>query len=317
MASKRGLDSDLGGFAIAHFANHDDVRVLAQDRAQGVGKAQPNLRVNLDLVDAFKLVLNRLFNGDNLEGVGIEFRERGVEGGGFARTGRAGDQQDAVRARQQTVELLQVIACKTNRLEAEAHVRTIKHAHDDALAMHGGHGGDTQVKLAAFDAYFDAPVLRQTPLGNVEVRHEFDAGVDRSAMLGRDNFGDVNDAVHPITYMQAVVKGLQVDVRCAQVNHAANDLIDHTDDGRFTGEVLEMFNKITAIGLEGRGFISDTHFVACRQRPVNIGFDGNAGVHLQAGGQLDGFEDESIVGHGHGHSKTGFIQTQGIDMVAA
>ena len=51
MAGQRGVDGDVGGLAVADLADHDDVRVLAQDVPQARGEGQPDLRVDLDLVD--------------------------------------------------------------------------------------------------------------------------------------------------------------------------------------------------------------------------------------------------------------------------
>jgi hypothetical protein len=39
----------------------------------------------------------------------------------------------------------------------------------------------------------------------------------------------VDHAVDPVAHVQAVVEGLQVDVRGAQVDHAANDGVDQAD----------------------------------------------------------------------------------------
>ena len=39
MAGQRRLDRDLGGFQIAHFADHDDVRILTHDRTQRVARS--------------------------------------------------------------------------------------------------------------------------------------------------------------------------------------------------------------------------------------------------------------------------------------
>ena len=38
MPGQRGLRGDLGGFAVADFADHDHVRVLPQQRPQGRGE---------------------------------------------------------------------------------------------------------------------------------------------------------------------------------------------------------------------------------------------------------------------------------------
>jgi hypothetical protein len=43
VAGERRLHGDLRGLAVAHLADHDDVRVLAQDGAQGVGEGQVDL----------------------------------------------------------------------------------------------------------------------------------------------------------------------------------------------------------------------------------------------------------------------------------
>ena len=84
MPCQCGLDGDLSGFTVAHFTDHDDVGVLPQDGAQGVGKGQADLLVHLNLVDARQLVLHRLFHGDDLVGVGIDLGQGRVKRGGFA-----------------------------------------------------------------------------------------------------------------------------------------------------------------------------------------------------------------------------------------
>ena len=65
VAGKRRLHGDLGGLGIANFADHDHVGVLAHDRAQAVGEGQPDLRLDVDLIDAAQLVLDRIFDGDD------------------------------------------------------------------------------------------------------------------------------------------------------------------------------------------------------------------------------------------------------------
>ena len=40
MAGERGADGDLGGLRVADFADHDDVRILAQDGAQAGGESE-------------------------------------------------------------------------------------------------------------------------------------------------------------------------------------------------------------------------------------------------------------------------------------
>ena len=69
---------------VADLAHHDDVRVLAHDRAQRVGEGEVDLRLHLDLVDARHLVFDRVLDGDDLHVGLVEAVERGVERGGLA-----------------------------------------------------------------------------------------------------------------------------------------------------------------------------------------------------------------------------------------
>ena len=51
VAGERGLDGDLRGLEVADLADHDHVRVLAQDGAQGLGEAEVDLGVDLGLAE--------------------------------------------------------------------------------------------------------------------------------------------------------------------------------------------------------------------------------------------------------------------------
>jgi len=62
VAGERGLYRDLRGFVVADFADHDDVRVLAQDGAQRLGEIQIDFRIHLCLADTGELVLDRVFH---------------------------------------------------------------------------------------------------------------------------------------------------------------------------------------------------------------------------------------------------------------
>src|SRR4030066_234826 len=65
MAGHGGAQADFGGLLVAHFADQDNVRVLAQHRAQHACECQLNFGIHLNLIDAVKTVLDRIFNRNN------------------------------------------------------------------------------------------------------------------------------------------------------------------------------------------------------------------------------------------------------------
>ena len=79
MSCQRRLHCDLGSLPITHFANHDDVGILAQDRAQRIGKSEIDLRMHLNLVDALQLVFHGIFNGDDLLRTRIKLGKRRIQ----------------------------------------------------------------------------------------------------------------------------------------------------------------------------------------------------------------------------------------------
>ena len=97
VAGQRGFDGDLGGLVVANLTDHHDVGVAPQDRAQAGGERQARLDVDLHLVDALQAVLDRVLDGDDVLARLVELVERAVEARRLTRTGRAGDDDGAVR----------------------------------------------------------------------------------------------------------------------------------------------------------------------------------------------------------------------------
>src|SRR5690349_6464200 len=55
-----------------------------QNRAQQVGEIEPDLSLDLDLVDAGELIFNRVFDRDDVARDRVELEQSGVERRGFA-----------------------------------------------------------------------------------------------------------------------------------------------------------------------------------------------------------------------------------------
>src|SRR5207237_3932214 len=109
VAGKRGLNGDLCGLGITNFADHDLVRVVTQNGAQAAGKSQSLLFIDGNLGHTANLIFDRIFNGDDLVFVGLDFIYRSVQRGGLATASGAGDQHHAVWLADVAAELAQVL----------------------------------------------------------------------------------------------------------------------------------------------------------------------------------------------------------------
>src|SRR4030042_2291488 len=109
VAGKRCLDSHLRGLLIADFTYHNHIRILPQDRTQAISKGNIRLRINLRLPDQRKLILNRVFNSDDILLIGTYINPRRVKRGGFTATCGPGHKDDAVRTVDQLTEEIKVL----------------------------------------------------------------------------------------------------------------------------------------------------------------------------------------------------------------
>src|SRR4030095_6054726 len=74
-----------------------DIRMVEKNREQAGGKSEADLFADLDLDGAFKLVLYRVLESNDLATFVVGVGERGVKSGGLAAAGRAGEQDHALR----------------------------------------------------------------------------------------------------------------------------------------------------------------------------------------------------------------------------
>src|SRR5690606_26123404 len=247
VAGQRGLDGDARGLEVAHFADHDDVRILAHDAAQRVGEVQPDLRPGLDLVDALDLVFDRVLDGDDLDVRRVEPAQRGVQRGGLAGAGRAGHQQDAVRLLQHLLEARHERLAETEPGEIQHHRLAIEQAHHHRFAVRGRHGADAQVQLLALHPHDDAAVLWQAALGDVELGHDLDPADHRGGEVLRRAFAFLQHAVDAIAHLQPVLERFDVDVGGAQLDRALDDQVHQPDHRRLRGEVAQVLDVVEVL----------------------------------------------------------------------
>ena len=118
------------------------------------------------------------------------------------------------------------------------------------LAVDGGHGRDADVHApAAGRGDADAPVLGQAPLGDVHLRHDLDARGERGLQPPRRRLLVVEDAVDAIAHPQAVLEGLDVDVRGFGVHGLLDEEVDQPDHRRLEGHVAKLVDVLLGLAL--------------------------------------------------------------------
>ena len=174
MSGQRGLDGDLGGFAIADFPHQYHIRILAQYGAQAAGESHIDFGVDLSLADALQLILHRIFNGHDIAFVGVEAAEGGIQGSAFPRPGRPGDQNNAVWPGDQRVDPIEQSGGHAQRQQIQVDAVFVQQAQDDAFAVAGGEGGDAHVDRPPADAQRHPPILRDPFFSNIQAGHHLD-----------------------------------------------------------------------------------------------------------------------------------------------
>src|SRR5262249_38534418 len=96
MAGERSFNPGLGGLGGADLSYHDKVWVLAQERTEGRGERKADIFINMNLIDTREVKFYRILGGRNVRGDLVQFGESRVQGRGFARPRRPGNQHHSI-----------------------------------------------------------------------------------------------------------------------------------------------------------------------------------------------------------------------------
>src|SRR5262245_78117 len=99
------MNGNVRRLLVAHFPDHDHVRILANESTQGGCKRETDLRLDLRLVDAGNLIFDRILDGQNLSCRVVEYAEHGGERRRLAAAGWPGDDDQTVGKRKEAFEL--------------------------------------------------------------------------------------------------------------------------------------------------------------------------------------------------------------------
>ncbi len=300
VARERGVDRDFGRLQIANFADQDHVRVVPQKAAELPCERQADLRQNLRLVDAVQVILDRVFDRQDLQFRTDDLLERRVKRRGLARSGRSGHQHDAVRPVDDLVERFERRPFHAEVGQRELDRAAIEDAHHDAFAEGHRDHADAQVDLAAVRLDLESAVLRQSPLGDVEVGEDLDAADDRVLKLadGRRHVRVLEHAVDAVAHAKVVLERFAVDVAGPLVDRFEQYLVDELDDRGLLGHLdveIARLDLLLVDDLELGALLFDhlrQHFAADAVEILDELVDFRAGRqhrhnrHVQAGAQL-------------------------------
>ena len=245
VAGLRRLHRDLRRLGVADFADEDDVGILPQNGSQRARERQLDLLVDLRLVHAGDLILDRIFDRDDVGLLRLHRPQRGAQRRRLAAAGWADDEDHAVLMAEEFAHILERHRRHPDLLERRHALPVIEHAHDDLLAKQRAQRGDAEVDFGAIlGAHAQTAVLRQPLLGDVHPRHDLQAR-DQPFV---DPFGQVHHFLQqPVEAMadeDALLQRLDVDVARFARDGALHDEIDEIDDRRRLASLLEARDRL-------------------------------------------------------------------------
>jgi hypothetical protein len=228
VARQRRLDGRARGLEVAHFADHDDVRVAAQERAQRLLEREADLGLHADLAQAGLRDFDRVLGGPDLDVGLVQVAQRRVERGRLAGARRAHAEEDAVGLLHDPLEGFEVVLLHPELLDRDG-LGGGQDAEHRVLHHPGRRDrGDAELDVArAVVLEADLSVLGEAPLRDVQVRHDLDARDHVAAELARQPRVVGADAVDADSNHEVAVEiGFDVDVARALVVGLLDDLVD-------------------------------------------------------------------------------------------
>ena len=196
-------------------------------------------------------VFDWILDGEDLEVFALQLLHGRIQRGGFARTGGARDQKNAVRHAQQLAHGLQRWGREVQAFEREQIKVLFQQTHDHGLTEHGGNGGHARVHFLAVHPQFGPPVLGHAALGDVELGQNLDARDNGGRILVVDLVNRIKLAIHTDAHDRLLFIRLDVNVRCLCGHRLGQDLAHPLDDGRLRRHVSQVFNEFGCLKLVG------------------------------------------------------------------
>ena len=291
-----------------HFANHDDISVLAQEGTESLAEGKTDALVDGHLHDPFDVILDRVLGGKEFGVNGVDAAQARVKRGGLAAARRAGDDENAIGPGDDLGDVVVNELGQAEAFDLEVDRGAIEDAEHDRFSELSGQSGDAEVNGAIAKVESDASVLREPALRNVEVGHDLDARDHRKGQTlgGRGHL--IKRAIHAVTDLELVLERLEMDVARAVLHGLKKDEVDKPDDGNFVREVRKHGRIVGVDRTEfGRDFLVRPDFLE------NVG---ETLAVIPAVILFDQLEDLAGVGNHHLdvllHHKTKLIHVRGV-----
>ena len=306
VARERGAKGHAGGVFIADLADQDDVGVLAHQGADPVGEIQPRRFIDRDLPDQRGRVFDRVFEGHDIDRLGIEVMQDGIERGGLAAAGRPADQDDPLGPRQHPVKALKRGLGQAQPVQRDNALLPIEHAQDDVFAMHGGQGRDPEIHGPPGQGQRQAAILGGARLGDIHARHDLEPHRERRPVIFVEAADLPQDPVDAVAKAQKTLLGFEVNIGGVMLDGVGQQRVHEAGDGlAVLGRLLRQALIIDLAGLDLAQDAIDRQFKAIKA--VDGLFDlGLAGQHrdrlgpaAQMGVEL--IQRRHVKGVGHGH----------------
>ena len=168
--------------------------------------------MDLDLVDTFEAVLDRVLGSDDLGCRFVDLVECRVKRGCLTAAGRSGDEHHAGRAPNDAVETLQDMLRHPQRVERHQVGTLVQQAHHDSFAVLHRQGGHANVEGRVRNLYREATILWQALLGNIEAAHQLQPGDQRAADAASLDDLLLQYAVNTLSHAQGFLVGFDMDI---------------------------------------------------------------------------------------------------------